>query len=478
MAKKFYLLDTNILLYNPKAIFGFESGSTVGVAALVLEQLDHFKKEGTDRGINARRIIRYLDELRSRGSLGTGVKLDNGSIVQVVFLSDTPSLPFKMDIEDNEILLTAMSLKNKGYDVEFISKDLNARVKADALGLKTQDYTKEYVTESEVYKGWRRLQVPAIQLKKDLPLELDALKETGTLETNEFILVESQHNEHNYRIFRYTGKNFIPVVEPKFRWPLHARNAQQLMALNLLLDDSIQMVSLLGPAGTGKTFLALLAGLHKVLVEDVYRKMLVARPVVPLGKDVGYLPGTLQEKLFTWMLPIHDNMELIAHSALVGQHMLALQESHEHAEAYSAEASNARQERAHGKKQRTYDKWKKKEHTKEGFHSLEELIKRGKVSLEAITYMRGRSIPYQYILIDEVQNLTPHEVKTIVSRVGEGSKLILAGDPQQIDAPYLDFSSNGLVITSEKFKGQSVYGTVYLETSERSWLSQLAAEIL
>ena len=194
---------------------------------------------------------------------------------------------------------------------------------------------------------------------------------------------------------------------------------------------------------------------------------MIARPVVPLGRDIGYLPGTLQEKLFTWMLPIYDNMELIVHSAMVGQHMQELQHQegkfHQH------------KKNKHG---RNDGRWQRIEHQHGQLMPLQELMNRGKISLEAITYMRGRSIPYQFILIDEVQNLTPHEVKTLVTRVGEGSKIILCGDPYQIDSPYLDFSSNGLVIATDRFKGQSLFGSVYMETSERSQLSQVASDLL
>ena len=231
------------------------------------------------------------------------------------------------------------------------------------------------------------------------------------------------------------------------------------MALDLLFDDNVQFVTLFGPAGTGKTFLALLAGLHKVLVEDAYEKILVSRPVVPLGRDIGYLPGTIEEKLRSWMLPIYDNMEFIVHSVHSGRHVEEV--------GHEQENNNKR------KKKKRHDS---REAT--GLRPLDELTHHGKLSLEAITYMRGRSIPYQFILIDEVQNLTPHEVKTLISRAGTGSKIILAGDPYQIDSPYLDFSSNGLVVTSERFKGQPVFGTVYLETSERSELSKLAGELL
>jgi PhoH-like ATPase len=223
-----------------------------------------------------------------------------------------------------------------------------------------------------------------------------------------------------------------------------------------LLDDAIQLVTLVGPAGTGKTFLTLLAALHKVLVEDAYEKVLISRPVVPLGRDIGYLPGTLEEKLHSWMLPIYDNIEFMMHEAHSNAHMKRVKDEQR------------------GKKRGP--KKGKREHS--GLDHIDELIRKHKLSLEAITYMRGRSIPYQFILIDEVQNLTPHEVKTLVSRVGKGSKIVLAGDPYQIDSPYLDFSSNGLMVTSEKLKGQSLFASVYLQTSERGELSQLANDLL
>ncbi len=458
--KKLYLLDTNVLVYDPYALYAFDN-SEVGLPSIVLEELDKFKREGTDRGRNTRQVIRMLDELRHKGSLKDGVKLDNGATVRVLFLPEAhkTSFPFKLSIEDNQILLEAVMLKEQGYNVIFISKDLNARVKADALGIQSEDYLKERVSIDEFYKGWIRVPVPAVTLKDDNPNILRELAQDTDLAINEFVELESQHNPHNYRIFRYLGANrFHAVKEPVLRWPLKPRNAQQLMAIDLLFDDSIRLVTLFGPAGTGKTFLALLSGLHKVLVEDVYEKLLVARPVVPLGRDIGYLPGDLQEKLYSWMLPVYDNMDFITHAAATGRHLDNLQEEH------------------HGKRKKGPGKKARK---KKGMIApLDELIKRGKISLEPITYMRGRSIPYQYIIIDEVQNLTPHEVKTLITRVGEGSKIILAGDPYQIDSPYLDFASNGLVIASQRFKGQSLFGSVYLETSERSELSQLASELL
>lgn len=460
MAEKIFILDTNVLVHDPSAINNF-SGALIGIPSIVLEELDKFKGELSERGRNAREATRQLDRLRERGTLQDGVALDNGGHLRVLFLpmEKLPKFPFYLDVNDNKILLTAFFMKQEGYDVRFISKDINARVKADALGVHSEDYVKEQISTDEFYKGWMTVEVPAIELKRDFPSVLDKLVDEKALAINEFVLVVSQHNPYNYRLFRYLGgRHFRIVHEPLLKWPLKARNPQQLMALDLLLDNSIQFVTLFGPAGTGKTFLALLAGLHKTLVEDEYEKILVSRPVVPLGRDIGYLPGTVEEKLHSWMLPIYDNMEFIMHSSQMGQHFEDLDG----------------ERRGKGKKAAKHEK-----HKPQGsLRSMDELVKSGKLSLEAITYMRGRSIPYQYILIDEVQNLTPHEVKTLVSRVGEGSKIILAGDPYQIDSPYLDFISNGLVVVSDRFRGQRVFGTVYLQTSERSELSKLVSELL
>ncbi len=471
-ANKMYILDTNVLLHDPDALFSFEA-SNVAIPIFVLEELDTFKSESTQRGFNAREVIRHLDVLRGRGSLSQGVPLDNGGTLKVLFIppDQTCGVPLPQDIMDNKILYTAYCEKSQGFDVRFISKDINARVKSDVIGIPAFDYIKDVVSHEQLFKGWIRVQVPSVQLKKEFPDDLLELTKEYKFSINEYALVESKNNPFNYLVFRYIGGGkFKPVRSPNLRWPLEARNPQQLMALDLLFDDTIQLVTLVGPAGTGKTFLALLAALHKLLIEHAYEKVLVTRPVIPLGPDIGYLPGDIQEKLHSWMQPIYDNMDFITHSINAAGSMAVYREP--------GERPHGKKYAHHHKKREFREHGEQREHKEGAIPALDELIKQGKLSLEAITYMRGRSIPYQFIIIDEVQNLTPHEVKTLVSRVGEGSKIILAGDPYQIDSPYLDFSSNGLVVASSKFKGQPIFGTVFLEASERSELSKLAGQLL
>ncbi len=468
MAKKVFVLDTNVLIHDPRSLESFE-GATVVVPMMVLEELDQFKKDNSERGRNARAVIRNLDALRARGSLRDGVKLDSGCIVQVTSADiERKCINFPRGITDNYILNMVMCMKQDGLDVVLVSKDLNVRVKADVLGIKAVDYTKEEVSLEQFYHGWVRIQVPSIQLKKPVPPDLLELAEERTFTLNEYVIVQSQHNEFSYRVFRFVGdKQFKPVDLSNLHWGIAPRNPQQAMVLDLLLDDSIQCAILSGPAGTGKTFLALVAGLQKILVDHTYEKMLISRPVIPLGPDIGYLPGTVGEKLHSWMQPIYDNMEFIMHVANASRQQLAIQQE---------EQGRDRHDRFQGNQSRRRDR--KKEFRHQAFPSLDDLVHRGKISLEAITYMRGRSIPYQFIFIDEVQNLSPHEVKTIISRVGEGSKIVLAGDPYQIDSPYLDFVSNGLMVASERFKGNRLFGSVFLETSERSELSKLASTLL
>ena len=313
---RYFVLDTNVLLHDVNALTAFKC-VVVAIPFTVLEELDKFKKESGEMGHNAREVIRTIDAFRSKGSLRDGVMIpcdDNEyTILKVLPYPLIFSEPFlDTQLADNVILQTIHDLIESGFHVTFITKDINARVKADALGIEAEDYTKGTITKDEVYKGWEIIQLPARELRMISTTNLPELTKKIELPLNKYIVIESENNPENYRLFRFLGgKNFREVAAPQLHWNFSARNVQQLMALDLLLDDDIKLLSLLGPAGTGKTFLTILTGLEKVAREKVYRRFLVTRPIVPLGADIGYLPGDVQEKLLHWMMPIRDNLEYI-----------------------------------------------------------------------------------------------------------------------------------------------------------------------
>jgi PhoH-like ATPase len=490
MAEKLFILDTNVLLEDPKALSSF-GAVRIGIPIIIFEELDHMKSEPSFRGRNAREVIRIFDQLRTLGNLKDGVQLENGAIVQILFAENSKDqilLERHENNADNKILLIAKLYQQKGYDIEFFSRDINLRIKADLLNIKASDYKTELIDEKTIYRGWRILQVSPTQFKKELPDDLREVHKENPFKTNEFVILKSGSSEHNLKLFRYTGNSQFKLVEaPDLKWSLHPRNIQQKMALDILFDDSIQLVSLMGPAGTGKTFLTLVAALHEILVNEHFEKVLITRPVVPLGPDIGFLPGDIREKLHIWMQPIYDNMDYILHSAGKSQELGVYREPkfekafYEHKKYHGKDRYKDKYEHREKRERYKSDKYEYKKHKNfldQGLPDLDNLIEENKVSMEAITYMRGRSIPYQFIIIDEVQNLTPHEVKTLISRVGEGSKIVLTGDPYQIDAAHLDFNNNGLIVTNERFKGQPIFASVFLEITERSELSRLAAELL
>jgi len=481
--KKFYVLDTNVLIEDPESIFQFKN-AILGIPLTVLEELDKIKTENTGRGSNARLITRHLDQLRSKGSLSDGVELENGSTIKIIFESQNQlKSVLGFTVSDNKILMNAAALKEQGHHVVFVTKDINARVKADALGIESQDYLQGLVLVDNYYKGWQEHAVSSNDLRQVRPAILTDLVASELIAVNEFVILSSASNPHNQKIFRYLGADKFKSVESALvNWPISARNAHQIMALDLLFDQDIKMISLTGPAGTGKTFLAVLAGLHQVLESEDYLKMMIARSVVPLGHDIGFLPGDVQEKLHGWMQPIYDNVDLITHMIADRQkNNPAYYHDQGFDKNWNEDDAGNQKQKGHGKKfikGRGGKGGYYKDMSDKEFRSLDELIQKRKMSLEAITYMRGRSIPNQFILIDEVQNLTAHEVKTLLSRVGEGSKIILAGDPYQIDVPYLDFSTNGLVVATDRFRGQSLFGSVFMPKSERSELSRLVQELM
>lgn len=441
---KIYVLDTNVLLHDPLAIFSFEDNEVV-IPSVVLEEIDSKKRLADEIGRNARFVSRELDRLRENGHLHNGVAMENGGVLKVEMnhrrFVRVQELFGEMT-NDNRILAVALNYhleeqeKEEPRPVVLVSKDVLVRVKADVLGIVAQDYLSDQVVSlSDQYTGHLSLLVHPSVIDEFYTYRFLGINHLGLkikLRPHEFVILRDELGTSKSALLKVSadGQRLEPLhLSNDPVWGITARNAQQRMALELLLNDEIPLVTLSGRAGTGKTLLTLAAGLMKVEDEHKYKKLLIARPVVPMGKDIGYLPGEKEEKLRPWMQPIYDNLEYLFDTKKSGE----------------------------------LDKI---------------LMGLGSIQVEALTYIRGRSIPGQFIIIDEAQNLSRHEVKTIVSRVGEHSKIVLLGDPEQIDHPYLDAQSNGLTYLIEQFKEESVSGHVNLEKGERSKLAQLAAERL
>lgn len=442
--KKIYVLDTNVLLQDPNAVYAFEDNDVI-IPAIVLEEMDSKKRLADEIGRNARYASRMLDGFRAKGRLQDGVPLENGGTLKVEL--NHRSFTKMQEVfgemtNDNRILAVALNYhmeeqsKETPKPVIIVSKDTLVRIKADVLGLPAQDYMSDRVVSySDMYTGCVTLMVHPSVIDEFYSFRFLSVKSLNLgypLYPNEFVILKDELGTSKSALLKVNAEG--KKLEPLFLsndpiWGIGARNAQQRMALELLLNDEIPLVTMTGKAGTGKTLLAVAAGLMKVEDDHKYKKLLIARPVVPMGKDIGYLPGEKDEKLRPWMQPIYDNLEFLFDT----------------------------------KKPGDIDKV---------------LAGLGSIQVEALTYIRGRSIPGQFIIIDEAQNLSRHEVKTIVSRVGEGSKIVLMGDPDQIDHPYLDASSNGLTYVVERFKEEGIAGHIMLERGERSKLAQLAADLL
>jgi PhoH-like ATPase len=432
MNRKTFVIDTNVLLYDPESIKKFPASDIV-IPVAVLEELDTMKRIPSELGRNSRVVFRFLDSLKNleAGSLHTGVTLENGATVRIQLEVKTEyKYHFALTINDNRIILAAYILQEEGKKVVFVSKDFAARIKAEALGLEAEDYENLKVSYDTVYRGMKKIDLP----KRDIDLFYkDGAITVPGLEANpnEYFVMTSAEHSSAVGKYDYHNKQIEPLLKTVNTWGVKPRNVEQRCAIDLLLRDDIKLVTLIGPAGTGKTLLALACGLRKVFDEGAYSRILISRPIVPLGRDIGYLPGTKEEKLFHWMQPIYDNLEFLCESS-------------------GGESSD----------------------------TLRWVMESKKIEMEAVTYIRGRSLPKMYFIIDEAQNLSPHEVKTIISRAGEGTKVILAGDPTQIDNPYLDKDSNGLTFTVGKFSDQKIYGHIFLDKTERSELAAIAADIM
>lgn len=429
------VIDTNVILFDAFAIMKFQD-SDLHIPISVIEEVDRFKRDPGENGRNARQFSRFVDMLREKGSLAAGVQLDNSeSIVHINADFTVAGLPQEFDQAkaDNRILATAIALQKQfpRSAVELITKDINLRIKADVLGVQAKDYEPEGVSQEDLYEGYHEIDLTSDEIdafyknKRHVP--------SSKLYANQYVIMKDSANPNHSAIGRFSAADqaIVPLrTVTDSIWGIHARNVEQSFALDCLLNDEVLFVSLVGKAGTGKTLLAIAAGLHKTLDEGQFQRLLVSRPIFPMGRDIGYLPGDIEQKLNPWMQPIFDNVEF-----LMGA-----------------------DKKAAGRAQ--------------------ELINQGMLNIEPLTYIRGRSIPKQYLIVDEAQNLTPHEIKTIVTRAGRGTKVVLTGDIYQIDNPYVDSANSGLTYAVEKFKGHPIASHVTLTKGERSELAELAANIL
>jgi PhoH-like ATPase len=445
--RRTYLLDTNVLLSDPNSIFVFHEHDLI-LPITVIEEVDKFKRELTERGRCARTISRTLDGLRQVGKLAQGVALPSGGTLRVELgrSGDNAELfSGALDSADNIILRTAMRLhqdiSKTGGRLIVVSRDVNMRLKADALGMSAEDYEHAHVDIDEAYTGVIEREVP-----KEIVDDLHArgvIADSGEgLCPNQFVILRNAANPQQTAMARFDDANKRLQLIGKHRdgvSGIFARNREQLFALDLLMDDSIPLVTLDGRAGTGKTLVAIACGLRLVAEDKRYRRLVVARPIFPLGKDIGFLPGSLDDKLNPWMKPIFDNLELL----LGGQD--------------------------------TAEKGGRNRATTPNYQTL---IDQKIVEVEPLTYIRGRSLPKQFLIIDEAQNLTPHEVKTVITRAGEGTKVVLTGDRYQIDNPYVDATSNGLSYVIERFRRSAMGGHVTLRKGERSALAECASNVL
>jgi PhoH-like ATPase len=442
---KYFVLDTNVLLHNPASIFSF-TDNTVVIPINVIEELDHFKSSSDKNGMHARQVLREIDALIKKGALDRGAKLDNGGRLRIGFVPRDTKLPTDMDrsIADNKILSVALEFQEHGKDaVFFVSKDVNARIKAHALGIKSRDYEKQQVEYLSLYAGWREVSV-SDELMSKLYEEGKIAIPGVTFHPNEFAALRLPEANARDVLCRWNNEDegLRILKDGQSCFGIKPLNREQRFAFELLLDDRVQLVSLVGQAGTGKTLIALACALEKTLqLKPTYERVLVARPVIPMGRDIGYLPGTKDQKLSYWMRPIFDNLDFLLARAKP-----------------SAELGLP----VHRDKKL----------------SVEDLQQANILEIEALTYIRGRSIPNQFIVVDEAQNLTPHEIKTIISRAGRGTKIVLTGDPEQIDNPYLDANSNGLTYLAERLKNEKLFGHVLLSKSERSPLAAMAVQKL
>jgi len=438
---KYYILDTNVVLHDPNSLLNFADNNVL-IPIEVIEEIDRFKRESSELGQNARTVSRMLDGFRGEGSLSEGVSMPNGGKLKIAFQKNGNGHAsgdnhiLNSNTVDNRILAFAAGVQKaqpKNPTI-LVSKDINLRIKADALGLQAEDYENDRVHIQDLYTGMIEMSVS--------PEKLATFRANGELEINggkkyfpnEFCTLIDEANPKKAALTKVdaTGTKLVPIIDCREGiWGIKPRNREQHYAFDALLDDRIKLVTLMGKAGTGKTLMAMAAGLKRTVLDREFRRLVVARPTISMGKELGFLPGSLEEKLAPWMQPIHDALEMLSD----------LNMGHDH--------------------RRSGD-----------------LMRSGSIVVEALSYIRGRSIANQFMVIDEAQNLTPLEAKTIITRVGHGTKIIFTGDPYQIDNPYVDSSSNGFNYIVSRFRDQAIAAHIELQKGERSELAELAANIL
>ena len=440
-----YVLDISVLLYTPDAIFDFPMKEVL-LPVSILDALEPLRQDLGEKGRVANLVSKILDECRQLGNLVEGVSLPNGGKLRIELADpETEAIPFSFNSRNpsNRILAVAWLLSRENKDVVFVSRDENLRTKANTLNVPTISYQGRMRDDSNLYSGIHHCEVSKKKLRNlnqqsfiSMEEVQSELNENIKFFPNQGLLLNNPEvpEEDVLAIYNQSKNKFLTVSKEQGVWGIRPRNLEQRLALALLVDPNISIVTLSGKAGTGKTLLALAVGLQQMMVDNFYSRMLVSRPIFPMGRDLGFLPGDTQEKLSPWMQPIFDNLELLINN--------------------TSEKKSSKRD------------------------SYQELMERGMLVVEPLTYIRGRSIPNQHMIVDEAQNLTPHEMKTIVSRAGDGTKIVLTGDPNQIDNTDVNLSSNGLSTLVERFKGSQLAGHVRFTSVERSALAELAANVL
>ena len=440
-----YVLDISVLLQSPDALYDFPEKEVV-LPVSILEALEMLQLDLGEKGRAAQSVSQMLDECRQYGSLAEGVCLPNGGKLRIELSEpEAGTIPYSLNLKSltNRVLAVAWMLNQKNKDLVFVSQDENLRTKANTLSVPTISHEGRRKDDSSLYSGMRRYAVSKQKLRRFSQQDSIVAEEVFSEQEenvefypNQGLLLNSPEvpDEDVLVIYNSGKKKFEPVAKEQGVWGIRTRNPEQRLALALLMNPKISVVTLSGKAGTGKTLLSLAVGLQQMMVDNIYTRMLVSRPIFPMGRDLGFLPGDTQEKLAPWMQPIFDNLELLIKN--------------------TASKKSAKRD------------------------SYQELMDRGMLVVEPLTYIRGRSIPNQHMIVDEAQNLTPHEMKTIVTRVGEGTKIVLTGDPSQIDNTDVNLSSNGLSTLVERFKDSPLAGHVRFSRVERSALAELAATVL